>query len=268
MKIGLIGTGNMGGAILRGYTSAHPGESKNCYIYDVNPEASEKLRALTGAASVSSVEEVVRSAELTIIAVKPYHYDNVLPQIAACDLTKKTIMTIAAGITIDRVQKALGSDTPIVRIMPNTPAGVLSGMTAVWKNDKVDEDVFTSVMELLSSFGKAIEIHDEEQVHAVIGASGSSPAYAYMFIDAIARASEKEGLRYEDALVFAAQSVMGAAKMVMESGSDPTALRIAVCSPNGTTIEAVRTLQANGFERCVEEGVHAAAERSREMSRE
>lgn len=105
-------------------------------------------------------------------------------------------------------------------------------------------------------------------VHAVIGASGSSPAYAYMFIDAIAKASQAEGLAYEDALIFAAQSVMGASKMVMESGMDPTALRIAVCSPNGTTIEAVHKLQENGFEQCVGEAVHAAAERSREMSKE
>ena len=268
MKIGLIGTGNMGGAILRGYTSAHPNEAENCYIYDLNAEAAEKLQALTGAAIVGSIAEVVQNADLTIIAVKPYHYDNVLPLIVACDLSEKTIMTIAAGITIDKVEKTLGTETPIIRIMPNTPAGVLAGMTAVWQNGKVDKAVFDSVMELLSSFGKAIEIDDEEQVHAVIGASGSSPAYAYMFIDAIAKASEKEGLRYEDALVFAAQSVMGAAKMVMESGMDPTSLRIAVCSPNGTTSEAVHKLQENGFERNVEEAVHAAAERSREMSQE
>ncbi len=258
----------MGGAILRGYTSAHPQEAKNCFIYDLSGEAAEKLRALTGAQVVASVSEVVDRADLTIIAVKPYHYDNVLPLIAACDLTEKTIMTIAAGIPIAKVEQALGTDKSIVRIMPNTPAGVLCGMTAVWRNKNVPDLVFESVMALLSSFGKAIEIQDEEMVHAVIGASGSSPAYAYMFIDAIAKASQAEGLAYEDALIFAAQSVMGASKMVMESGMDPTALRIAVCSPNGTTIEAVHKLQENGFEQCVGEAVHAAAERSREMSKE
>ena len=268
MKIGMIGTGNMGGAILRGYTGAHPDQAGNCFIYDLNADAAKTLQSLTGAVIAASVAQVVQEADLTIIAVKPYHYDDVLPLIAACDLAGKTIMTIAAGITIQRVESVLGSDTPIIRIMPNTPAGVLAGMTAVWKNRKVEPSVFESVMELLSSFGKAIEIDDEEKVHAVIGASGSSPAYADMFIDAIAKASEAEGLRYEDALVFAAQSVMGAAKMVMESGSDPVSLRVAVCSPNGTTIEAVHKLQENGFERCVAEAVHAAAERSREMSQE
>lgn len=268
MKVGLIGTGNMGGAIIRGYTGAHPEEARNCFIYDLNREAAEKLRSLTGAVIVSSISELVQGADLTIIAVKPYHYDDVLPLIGACDLKGKTIMTIAAGIPIARVEKALGKDKPIIRIMPNTPAGVLCGMTAVWRNPNVDPAVFESVMGLLSSFGKAIEIDEEEKIHAVIGASGSSPAYAYMFIDAIAKASQAEGLSYEDALVFAAQSVMGAAKMVMESGSDPTELRIAVCSPNGTTIEAVRKLQSNGFEACIAEAVHAAAERSREMSRE
>lgn len=268
MKIGLIGTGNMGGAILKGYAAAHPERGKQCFVYDVSASAAQALSDATGAVICGSIHELVAQADLTIIAVKPFHYDDVLPDIASCDLSGKTIMSIAAGITIDRLEQALGSDTPIVRIMPNTPAAVQCGMTAVWRNRHVSPDVFGEVMDMLSSFGKAIEFDDEEQIHAVIGAGGSSPAYAYMFIDAIAKASAKEGMSYEDALLFSAQAVMGAAKMVMESGSDPTELRIAVCSPNGTTIEAVQTLQNNGFERCVEEAVQAAARRSREMSLE
>lgn len=268
MKIGLIGTGNMGGAIMRGYTSAYPGEGANCNIYDVSFEAAQKLQSLTGAHVTQSVSELIKKSDLIIMAIKPYHYSNVLPLIAACDLTDKTIMTIAAGVSISKIQEALGPEVPIVRIMPNTPALVLMGMTAVCSNGKVEPSMFKATLELLSSFGKVIEIENEELIHAVIGASGSSPAYAYMFIDAIAKASVKEGLKYEDALVFAAQSVMGAAKMVLESGVDPVSLREAVCSPNGTTIEAVHKLQENGFENCVEEAVHAACDRSREMTKE
>ncbi len=268
MKIGLIGAGNMGGAMLRGYIAAYPAQAGQCAVYDLNSEAAEKIKDITGAMIQPSIQALVDGSDLVIMAVKPYHYKDVLPLIAACDLKGKTIMTIAAGIPIATVQSALGENTPIVRIMPNTPALVLCGMTAVCSNGKVDQSVFQDIMTFLSSFGKAIEIADEELIHAVIGASGSSPAYAYMFIDAIAKASEKEGLNYQDALMFAAQSVMGAAKMVLETGVDPVALRVAVCSPNGTTIEAVHTLQDNGFENCVEEAVHAAAERSREMTRE
>jgi len=268
MKIGLIGTGNMGGAILKGYVAAHPGLGRNCYVYDVNSAAAQTLSGETNAVVAESIEDLTKISDLVIIAVKPFHYDDVLPEIVSCDLTGKTIISIAAGVTIDRLERSLGSETAIVRIMPNTPAAVQCGMTAVWKNKNVNPSDFQEVMQLLHSFGKALEFEDEEQVHAVIGAGGSSPAYAYMFIDAIAKASAQEGMRYEDALLFSAQAVMGAAKMVMESGSDPTALRIAVCSPNGTTIEAVQTLQNNGFEACVAEAVQAAAKRSREMSNE
>lgn len=268
MRIGMIGTGNMGGAIMRGYTAVYPNEVAHCNIYDVSVEAANKLKSLTGVNIKLSVQELVGASDLVILAVKPYHYKDVLPLIAECDLKAKVIMTIAAGVSIAKIEEALGADVPIVRIMPNTPALVLMGMTAVCSNGKVKAETFQSIMELLSSFGKVIEIADEELIHAVIGASGSSPAYGYMFIDAIAKASEKEGLKYEDALVFAAQSIMGAAKMVLESGIDPVALREAVCSPNGTTIEAVYKLQGNGFEACIEEAVHAACERSREMSKE
>ena len=268
MKIGLIGTGNMGGAILRGYTSVYPNEAAHCNIYDVSAEAANKLKELTGANIKPSVQELVEASDVIIMAVKPYHYKDVLPLIAECELKAKTIITIAAGVSIAKVEEALGSDVAVVRIMPNTPALVLMGMTAVCNNGKVEKTAYESIMMLLSSFGKVIEIEDEELIHAVIGASGSSPAYTYMFIDAIARASEKEGLKYEDALVSAAQSVMGSAKMVLESGIDPVSLREAVCSPNGTTIEAVHKLQENGFEKCVEEAVHAACERSREMTKE
>ena len=268
MKIGLIGTGNMGGAIMRGYTCAYPAEASHCSIYDVSAEAAEKLQSLTGANIAESVQELVHVSDLIIMAIKPYHYDDVLPLIAACDLKDKTIMTIAAGISIAKIQDALGPDVPIVRIMPNTPALVLMGMSAVCSNGKVDPAMYKSTLDVLTSFGKVIEIESEELIHAVIGASGSSRAYAYMFIDALAKASEKEGLKYEDALVCAAQSVMGAAKMVLESGVDPVSLREAVCSPKGTTIEAVHKLQENGFEKCVEEAVHAACDRSREMTKE
>jgi pyrroline-5-carboxylate reductase len=268
MKIGLIGAGNMGGAMLRGYIAAYPAEACNCAVYDLSPQAAEKIKTATGAVVQPSIAGLAAFSDLIIIAVKPYHYKDVLPLIAACDLEGKTIMTIAAGISIAVVQEALGKEIPIVRIMPNTPALVLMGMTAVCSNGKVQDAVFDDIMSLLSSFGKAIQIESEEQIHAVIGASGSSPAYAYMFIDAIAKASEKEGLKYEDALMFASQSVMGAAKMILETGVDPVALREAVCSPNGTTIEAVHKLQGNGFEDCVGEAVHAAAERSREMTKE
>lgn len=137
MKIGLIGTGNMGGAIMRGYTSAHPNEVNNCYIYNVHPESANKLKELTGVNIKPSIKELVEASDVIIMAIKPYHYQEILPFLAECELKTKTIMTIAAGISMAKIEEALGSDVAVVRIMPNTPAMVLMGMTAVWNNGKV-----------------------------------------------------------------------------------------------------------------------------------
>ncbi len=150
--------------------------------------------------------------------------------------------------------------------MPNTPAMVNEGMSALCRNRFVSEKEFEPVLELFRSVGKA-EVVSEDLIHAVIGVSGSSPAYTYLYIEALMDAAVANGMEREQAKLFAGQSVLGAAKMVLETGIDPATLRENVCSPSGTTIEAVKTLLNNGFQDDIKEGFNAAAARSKAMTK-
>ena len=143
---------------------------------------------------------------------------------------------------------------------------VNQGMTAVCRNKNVDSDVFQTIFQIFTGIGRAEEV-PESLIHCVIGVSGSSPAYTYMYIDALAREAERNGMEYAQAVTFAAQSVLGAAAMVLQTGESPEQLRINVCSPGGTTIEAVKVLQDNGFEEKVAQGFRAAVAKSEEMTK-
>jgi len=171
---------------------------------------------------------------------------------------------MAAGIAISFIEKYFAPGVKVIRIMPNTPALVKEAMVAVCRNRQVGDGEFRDVFRIFESIGRAEEV-DEELIHCVIGVSGSSPAYTYMYIDALANAAEKNGMGKEQAIVFAAQAVLGAAKMVLETGIDPVQLRINVCSPGGTTMEAVKKLKENGFEKNIQEGFQAAVEKSKSM---
>ena len=165
------------------------------------------------------------------------------------------------------VERYLGNDAAVIRIMPNTPAKVGEAMVAICRNGNVDDDVFNLAESLFSVIGRA-EFVEERLMDCVIGVSGSSPAYTYMYIEALIEAAVKNGMDAETARIFAAQSVLGAAKMVLESPESVEQLRINVCSPNGTTIEAVNKLFENGFMEDVKEGFQAAVDRSIEMGSE
>jgi pyrroline-5-carboxylate reductase len=266
MNIGFIGAGNMGGAILRGCLAGKEIQPEQIYVTDPDQEKLSKLREELGISPCGDIRELTRKADLIFIGVKPGVFDQVLPEMADLMTSDKLIVSMAAGISIAYISRFLGENTPVVRIMPNTPAMVGEGMTAVCRNEKVTEEAFSRAFHILESIGRACEV-EEEQIHTVIGVSGSSPAYTYMYIDALAKSAEAGGLSRENSLLFAAQAVLGAAKMVLETGIDPEQLRINVCSPGGTTIEAVKKLQENGFEEKVMEGFRAAAEKSRQMEK-
>jgi pyrroline-5-carboxylate reductase len=173
---------------------------------------------------------------------------------------------MAAGISIAYIEGFLGAGRKIVRIMPNTPAMVGESMTAVSRNANLGPEEFEGVMGIFRTIGMAAEV-DESLMDAVVGVSGSSPAYVYMFIDALAKGAARRGMDELSARIFAAQATLGAAKMVIETGIDPATLRQNVCSPGGTTIEAVETLQKNGFEDIVIKALDAAAEKSQKLSK-
>lgn len=265
MKIGFIGTGNMGGAIIKGYVKAKPEEAQNVHVFNHHTEKAEALAAELGAVSCKTMEELVAASDLVVMAVKPYTFAELMPKVASGMKPGKALVSIAAGITISYLESVLPGNTPVVRIMPNTPALVGEGISSVSPNGFVTEEILQAVMDLFSSVGK-VQITSESMIDAVIGVSGSSPAYVYMFIEALADGAVVEGMPRAQAYEFAAQSVLGAAKMVLETGLHPGVLKDQVCSPGGTTIAAVGALEKCGMRAAVMEAVHVAAEKSREMS--
>lgn len=266
MKVGFIGAGNMGGAILRGYLTSGKIQPKEVFVCGRDMKKLNKLSRELGITACKTIPELVEQCEVIMIGVKPNLFSEIMPQVSKEYKNNKILVSMAAGITIDSIQQYVGEDAKIIRVMPNTPAMVNEAMTSVSRNRNVTQEQFTPVFDIFQSIGRAEEV-DEQLIHCVIGVSGSSPAYTYMYIDALAEAAVKNGMNKEQAIIFAAQSVLGAAKMVLETGTDPVQLRINVCSPGGTTIEAVETLQQQGFAELVAAGFQAAVDKSKIMSK-
>ena len=211
-------------------------------------------------------KEVAEFSDLIVIGVKPNIYDEVLEEIKDVIDDKKIIITIAAGKTIESVENIIGNDKKIVRTMPNTPSLVGEGMTSLSPNKNISKEELDFVKSLFDSLGKS-EVVNEDLIHAVIGASGSSTAYAFMFIEAIADGAVRAGMPRDKAYKFAAQGVLGAAKMVLEEDKHPGELKDMVCSPGGTTIEAVKVLEEEKFRGAVIKAVEACVNKSIEMSK-
>lgn len=267
MKIGFIGAGNMGGALLKGYAPAAEKKGDTIFVYDQKEEIRSSLeQSFPAVAACGSQQELAKKSDIIVLGVKPNVFAELLPQIAEHVKEESIIVSMAAGIKISFIEGFLGADKKIVRIMPNLPAQVGEAMIAACRNGNVSDEAFKSVFQILEAVGKAEEV-DEELIHCVIGVSGSSPAYTYMYIDALIQAAVDNGMEESKAKVFAAQSVLGAAKMVLENDISVEQLRINVCSPGGTTIEAVNTLFENGFPDNVKAGFQAAVDKSKLMSK-
>ena len=268
MKTGFIGIGNMGGAILSGYAASENSADVTLMAYDRNEEVcSITKKSIDRLIICDSGRDLCSRADIVILGVKPQIIETVLEEIAPAYDSSSVVISMAAGVRISLLEKYLGSDAGIVRIMPNLPAKVGEGMISVSRNANVSDEDFLKVMEIFNSVGRAEEV-DEALIDCVIGVSGSSPAYTYMYIEALTEAAVDNGMDAQKARVFAAQAVLGAAKLVLESSESLEQLRINVCSPNGTTIEAVNTLFENGFMDNVKEGFQAAVDRSIEMGKE
>lgn len=213
------------------------------------------------------IGDLVRRSDVLVLGIKPYHFEDLMPQIAAVFTKDKVLVSMAAGITISYIENYVGKDAKIVRIMPNTPAKVQEAMTAVCRNGNVSDEELAFLMGIFTAIGRAEEV-DEDLIHCVIGISGSSPAYTYMYIEALMHAAVRHGMSEEKARVFAAQAVLGAARMVLLDEESPEQLRINVCSPGGTTLKAVDVLMEKNFREIIEEAFDAAVARSKEMSGE
>ena len=260
-KVGFIGCGNMGSAMLKGILAS--GQVDKSQV-----AAAEKFES--GRKRVEDLGVYVTS-DVIFLVVKPYQQEEVLPEIRDNISADQIVISVAAGVSISSVEQALMSidvagKIKVVRAMPNTPALVGEGMTALSVNANITKEDEEVILSYFNAFGKA-EIVPESLMDVVTGVSGSSPAFVYMFIEAMADAAVAEGMTRAQAYKFAAQTVRGSATMVLETGEHPGALKDAVCSPGGTTIEGVCALEEGGLRPTVMDGVRAATQKSRDMSK-
>ena len=262
-KIGFIGMGNMGYAMLKGALEVF--DSEELIFTDVNTDRVLSVSKETKVAYTETNAELANSAKYIVLAVKPQFYNQVLRNIENIVKEDNVVISIAPGISIQSLKDSLGFDTRIVRAMPNTPALLGEGMTGVCYDAKKfsfeERDV---ISRLFNSFGK-YKLVEERLMSAVTCASGSSPAYVYMFIEAMADAVVMKGMPRAAAYEMVAQTVLGAAKMVLDTGKHPGELKDMVCSPAGTTIQAVRVLEEKGMRSSVFEAMMKCLDISRKM---
>lgn len=264
MKLGFIGTGNMASAIMGGVIKNNIFAANEIVGSDLLAAGREKVQRQFGINVTASNKEVVEQAEVFVLSVKPQFYAEVIAEIKDSVREDQIIITIAPGKTLAWLEEQFGKQVKIVRTMPNTPAMVGAGMTAAVPNAYLNQDEIDYVTTILESFGR-VEFVPERLMDVVVSTSGSSPAYVYMMIEAMADAAVSGGMPRPQAYQFASQAVLGSAKMVLETGMHPGALKDMVCSPGGTTIEAVRTLEALGFRSSIIEAMKVCEEKSKTM---
>lgn len=264
MNIGFIGYGNMAAAMVGGIVSAGLCAPEAVFLYDTDPAAMARA-AEQGLCPLDDISAVAAKAPLVFLAVKPQFCKEPLAKLRDCLSPQHTLLSIMAGKSLAFLAASLAKDQPIVRIMPNTPALVCAGMSAISCNPHVSESVQADVLRLCKAFGKA-EMVSEDLMDAVVAVSGSAPAYCYLFIEAMADAAVSEGMPRSQAYTFAAQTMLGSAKTVLETGLHPGLLKDMVCSPGGTTIEAVRALESGGLRSTVMDAMKACADRSRALA--
>ncbi|KMT23041.1 pyrroline-5-carboxylate reductase [Clostridium cylindrosporum] len=242
--IGFIGAGNMGFAIIKGMINKGISPKDIC-VYDKNKDALEKLNALN--IDIYDTEiEVSKKSKYLFIAVKPNIYDYILNKINTSITEDTIIISIAAGYEVSRISDIIGNKK-IVRTMPNTPALCGEGFTAAYFNENISESEKNQVLELLKTFGKCCVVEKEELINSYSAVSGSGPAYVSIIIEAMADAAVLLGVPRSDAYILAEQTILGTAKLALDTNQHPAILKDMVCSPGGTTIEGVRTLEEKGF---------------------
>ncbi len=263
--IGFIGGGNMGRAIMTYLLKQEVYQPHQIMVYDSYTPVMDKLKESLHIKTTRLVNTLADSCDIIVLAVKPQVLPQVVEKIQPRIRPEQIVISIAAGISMKELTDLLGEDKKIVRVMSNTPAMVGAAMTGVVLNDNVTNEEGRMVLDIFKALGRA-ELIDEYLMDAVVGISGSSPAYVYMFINALAEGAVREGMSKNQAYIFAAQAVLGSAKMVLESGMHPGELIDMVTSPGGTTIEAIGVLEHNAFSATVIDAVHAAAEKNRQMA--
>ena len=264
-KLGFIGLGNMATAMIGGMLGEQVAEPGQIIGKARTRATEENVQEKFQIRIAGDNAEVAGQADILFLAVKPIFFPEVIEEIKNVLRPGTVIVSIAAGRTLTYLRQAFGRpDCKLIRCMPNTPALVQEGCTGVCVDENVTEEELSCVMELLSSFGTA-NVVPERLMDVVVGVSGSTPAYVFLFIEAMADEAVAEGMPRRQAYEFAAQAVLGSAKMVLETGMHPGELKDMVCSPGGTTIQAVKVLEEKGLRAAVMDAMEACIAKSRNM---
>ncbi len=262
--IGFIGMGNMGSAIMKRLLS-HGFLPDELLFTDADGGVRERMSRETGVACTAENAECAKQARYLVLAIKPQYYRGVLDEIRTAVCPGQIVISIAPGKTLAYLREALGGERRYVRAMPNMPALVGEGMTGVsYDESAFDDGEKKMISRFFCSFGKMKRV-EERLMDAVTCISGSSPAYVYLFIEALADGAVKCGLPRQDAYEMAAQTVLGSARMLLETGMHPGVLKDMVCSPGGTTIAAVEALEEWGFRNAVMKATDACFDRCRSV---
>jgi pyrroline-5-carboxylate reductase len=263
-KIGFIGCGNMGTAMLAGMLSAGSVSPQDVMISCRTQATLEEKKAQYGVETTTDNRAVAAFCDILFLAVKPQFYASVIEEIRDVFDADKLFVSIAPGKTIDWFYEQFGGARKVIRTMPNTPAMVGEGMTGICAGESVTEEELALVRRLFSGFSET-EVIPEHLMDVVTAVSGSSPAYVFLFIEAMADAAVAGGMPRAQAYKFASQAVLGSAKMVLETGKHPGELKDMVCSPGGTTIQAVRVLEEKGMRSSVIEAMMKCLDISKNM---
>ena len=265
IRVGFIGTGNMGKAIMKAVAMAGDIPAAAIRAYDIDRVKARDFCETIGSYCAESAAEVVDACELVFLCVKPSAVEASLYEFKDVWNAEKVLITIAVGVPISYYESILGEDARIIRTMPNTPAMIGEGMTLYCTNACVPEESLDLAKSILSCMGR-VESLEESLMAEVTALTGSSPAYVYMMIEAMADAAVLSGIRRDLAYKLAAQAVLGSAGMILETGEHPGKLKDQVCSPGGTTIEAVRVLEMSGFRSALIEAMQACTEKARRIA--
>ncbi len=264
MKLAIIGYGHMGSAIIEGAVGAGCLKKEDVTVCEKSESCAASAKRL-GLCVAANAKDAVKGAECVIIAVKPSNLEELSSELRGAVSKSAVLVSICAGKRIETLAELFGTDK-IIRVMPNTPALVGEGMSAICHGKGVGGGELSAVKGIFESFGRA-EILDEGLFDVVTAVSGSGPAYVYAFIDALKEYAEQSGMTEKQATTFAAQTVLGSAKMVLSGDESPKTLKEHICTPGGTTVEAVKVLDGRGFGDIIRDAAKACEEKSARISR-
>ena len=266
LRLAVLGPGNMGGALIRGWAKAGTLTAENIRFYTPSATNAAALSDATGAVAAVSASEAVTGADAVLVSVKPYLVLSSLETIRHSLSLGCSVISVAAGVKLEAIENVLPEGTPVLRVMPNTPVQVGEGASAFCRGKYANDDHAALVQALFSAIGCVVEVATEAQIDAVIGVAGSASAYFYLIIEALTDGGVRAGLPRPTARLLAAQTALGSAKMILETGEHPAVLKDAVTTPGGTTIAALHVLEKAGVRGALIDAVLAAQQRAREMS--